>query len=169
MSEQEEIRHPDGRIEHPAVRYERRDVVFRWLMVLLVVVAGIAAGSSYVIRRFFWWEEAFQAEVGKSPYPLAPGPSTKLPAEPRLEQVDRLERIGSADFFPRQAAKEKLLQSYGATQDKGFVHIPIEQAMKSLADQLPVAGGPRQSPLKQDGLLDAGEPNSGRVYRGETP
>jgi hypothetical protein len=169
MPEQEEIRHSDGRIEHPAVRYERRDIAFRGLLAVLVASVCVIAGVFYVVWHLYWSEAAMQAEAGRSPYPLAPAPSTKLSREPRLEQVDHQEHAGGADFFPRQAAKEKLLQTYGPTEDKGFVRIPIAEAMKSLAGQRPVAGRPPQSQHKQDGLLDAGEPNSGRVYRGESP
>ena len=68
------------------------------------------------------------------------------------------------------AAKEKLLHSYGSTADKGFVQIPIEQAMKAVAGTLPVAKESSQGrAVKGNGLLEAGESNSGRMFRGPMP
>ena len=105
----------------------------------------------------------------KSPYPLAPGFSRKLPPEPRLEQLDRLAGIDNADVAEKLAEKEKALDSYGPTEEKGFVHIPIQQAMKAVAGKLPMRKEPQGPTAADNGLLDAGQSNSGRIFRGPSP
>jgi hypothetical protein len=59
---------------------------------------------------------------------------------------------------------EKTLHSYGNTNESGFVHIPIEQAMKLVAPTLETRQGDRQLPAKGFGLVGGGESNSGRLY-----
>ena len=67
-------------------------------------------------------------------------------------------------------AKEKLLHSYGSTAEKGFIQIPIEQAIKAVAGTLPVAAeSSKGHAAKGNGLLEAGESNSGRMFRGSLP
>ena len=76
----------------------------------------------------------------------------------------------SAAVNKQLAAKEKALHSYGSTADKGFVRVPIEQAMKAVAGTLPVAKESSQGrAAKGNGLLEAGESNSGRMFRGPMP
>ena len=85
----------------------------------------------------FWrfWASWYRGSIGsrsvpkrrskRSAYPLAPGLSAKLPPQPRLEQLDRITPAEIANGDKQLAAKEKALNSYGATAEKGFVHIPI--------------------------------------------
>ena len=90
--------------------------------------------------------------------------------QPRLDQLDRMTPEESAAVNKQLAAKEKALHSYGSTADKGFVQIPIEQAMKAVAGTLPVAKeSPQGRAAKGNGLLEAGESNSGRMFRGPMP
>jgi hypothetical protein len=164
----EEIRHPDGRIEHPAARYEPSDIHFRRILALLTVVACVAAMQYYGVWRFLWFQEHAQAKAKQSPYPLASAPSAALPPQPRLEQLDRMTPQESAAADRQLAAETKALHSYGATAEEGFVQIPIEQAMKAVAGNLPLARG--SSPGRAaNGLLDAGQSNSGRMFRGPSP
>lgn len=166
--ESEEIHYPDGRIEHPAVSREPSDVRFRGVLLLMLLVCLFAAVNYFVIWKFFWWQAREQEEkYVRSPYVLAPQPSRQLPREPRLEQLDRLRGSTSPDAFLYQIEQERLLHRYGPTSERGFVHIPIEQAITRLADQLPVRKEPSAQVEKQNGLVDSGEPNSGRMYRGE--
>jgi hypothetical protein len=162
----DEIHHPDGRIEHPSVRYERTDASFGCILSILIaaLIFGIVAFAG--VRLFFDEYRNYQAEIKKSPYPLAPEPSTALPREPRLEQIDRLAEVETPNVHEREAAKEKILNSYGATQESGFVHVPIERAMSLLADKLPVRAKPPANQTEHsNGLIDAGESNAGRVFR----
>ena len=114
--ETKEIRHPDGRIEHTAARYEPKDIRIGWLLVVVVGVCCYAAVHYYGVWRFLWFQEHAQAEAKKSPYPQASAPSKALPPEhsgrapvllvagslhwrttlhaiapqPRLDQLDRM-------------------------------------------------------------------------------
>jgi hypothetical protein len=173
---EEEIQHPDGRMEHPAMQYEPTDVRFRWILLVIVVACGIAALHYYVVLRLFWVEEHAQQEAKRSPYPLAPTPSLKWPAEPRLEQIERLPPLQQTDqaaaaeavhLREQEAAKQRVLSSYGPTDEPGFMHVPIEQAIKRVAKQLSANKQETMVPPKSNGLLDSGEPNSGRMFRGE--
>jgi hypothetical protein len=195
--EAQEIPAPDGRIEHAAARYESRDIRLRWLMVVVVGVSCYAVVHYYGVWRFLWFQAHAQAEAKKSPYPQAsapsttlppdhsgrapstPGrreaytgvpPSTPLPPEPRLEQLDRMTPEESAAVNKQLMVKEKALHSYGSGAEKGFVQIPIEQAMKAVAGALPVAqaSSPGRS-ADSNGLLEAGQSNSGRMFRGPSP
>jgi hypothetical protein len=168
LDEAEEICYPDGRIEHPLARFEPKDIRVGWLVVLLVGVCCFAATQYYLIWRLFWYQAHAQERVKTSLYPWSPAGSTAMPPEPRLEQVDRLAGVDSSDADKQRVAQEKVLRSFGPTGDKGFVHIPIEQAMKAVAGKLPVAK--QASPSRAaNGLLEAGQSNSGRMFRGSSP
>jgi hypothetical protein len=143
--------------------YERKDIRFGWLAAVLVAVCCFAAIHYYTIWRLLWFREGVQESQVQSPYPMAPKLSAKLPPEPRLEQLDRLAGVDSSEVNKRLAAQEKLLNSYGPTADKGFVHIPIQQAIRAVAGQLPVRKQ-RGETTKDNGLIDSGESNSGRMF-----
>lgn len=170
--ELDEVRHADGRIEHPHVRHERTDVKFRGILIAVIGAMIFAAAVHWIVLRFFYSYQGYQGAVKQSPFPVAPSPAVnedprRIP-EPRLEQVDRLAGITKENVYERQLAKEKQLHGYGPTEETGYVHVPIERAMDRLADKpLPArqeAGGDRR---KEAGLVDAGEPNSGRMFRGK--
>lgn len=164
-----EIRHPDGRIEHPQVRHEKRDVPFHWLLILFLVLCAVGAVQFVLIRSYFHTQEHNQSVRKASPYPLAPRPSGRLPEGPRLEQIDRLAGIESANVHDREMASQRILSTYGHTPDKGFIRIPIWRAMHEVLHELPVRKQqPSAQPPQDDGLLFFGDPNSGRVFR-ETP
>jgi hypothetical protein len=108
------------------------------------------------------------AETNRSPYPLAPRPSTALPMPPRLEQIDRL--AGSkTGADAREAAKLRILNSYGNTDADGYVHIPIERAMQLAVQKKLLKARPEpavEDVRRSSGLVDAGESNSGRLFKG---
>ncbi len=162
----DEIHHPDGRIEHPSVHYERTDANFRAIVCIILGTMALAALIQTAVLAFFLDYRQYQDDIKKSPYPLAPGPSTALPAEPRLEQVDRLAGVESPNVYERMSGKEEILNSYGDTPEKDFVHIPIERAMKLLENKLPARAAPSAAAARKGGgLVDAGESNSGRMFR----
>jgi hypothetical protein len=162
-----EIRYPDGRIEHPAVRFERSDVNFGWIMSILIVSICLATLMFLALLWFFHNYRDYQAAIKKSPFPLAPTQSQALPPEPRLEPLDRVHGIETSNAYERQAAKEETLNHYGRTAEPGFVHIPIDRAMTVLEKKLPVRKEPAASQAKENGLLDEGASNSGRLFRGK--
>jgi hypothetical protein len=162
----EESHESDGRLEHPEVQYEHSDANFRAILFIILGTMALAALIEAAILAFFYDYRAYQADIKKSPYPLAPAPSTALPAEPRLEEVDRRAGVETPNVYERMESKEKIRDSYGDTPEKGFVHIPIEQAMKLLENKLPARSAPQaEQAEKSSGLVDAGESNSGRMFR----
>ena len=154
---------------HADVHYERKDIRLRGLLLLMAGACCLMTILGYAVWRFYWQQESAQEAMKKSPYPLAPGLSTKLPPEPRLEQVDRMAGIDNADVSKRLAEKEKALNGYGPTAENGFVHIPIQQAIKAVAGKLPTRKEPQGPTAADNGLLDAGQSNSGRMFRGPLP
>lgn len=165
---EKEIHYPDGRIEHPDARYEAKDVRFGAILALVSAVGVVLLVLFSVIWFFFRAEQRIQAENKQSPYPLAPGPRNPLPPQPRLEQIDRMHDKQAGNAIDPLAEMEKQLHSSGPTAEKGFVHIPIEEAMHKIADQLPVRKRP--PPGDHDrGLLDDGASNSGHMFSGASP
>ena len=170
--------HPDGRVEHPGVRHERTDASFRWVLGSIIAAMIFAAVVNYILLGVFYHYSASEAAVKKSPYPLAPAPSTTLPAGPRLEQLDRITGLPTADAYVWEADKDRILYSYGAQTpdvtgkfrtEKGYVHVPIGQAMDRLANKLPVRKQSATDQHRENGLVDAGASNSGRMFRRKAP
>ena len=169
---EEEIHHADGRIEHPSVRSEASDASFRSVGAVLVGALVLAVVIFVSVWGFFNCYNDSQSALRKSPYPLAPAPapaapgsSRGLPPEPRLEQLDRLSGIETANVYRREAAKENVLESYGKTDDDGFIHVPVERAIQHLAGKLPDRKDEPPGAQHANGLVDSGAPNSGRLFR----
>jgi hypothetical protein len=156
---------PDGKPARPSIKFEPRDVPFRWVLAVSIAFVCIGAVIFSLVYAFFRVDTARLASRRESDFPLAEHPSNALPAKPRLEEVDRLAGIASENVYLRLAAKEDQLGLYGAAQEKGFVHIPIRRAMETLAGHLPVR---KEQPAatKDNGLVDSGASNSGRMFRG---
>jgi hypothetical protein len=167
----EEIRHPDGRIEHPSVRSEKSDADFRWVFRLIVAAALLGVIIWVAVWWFFVGESNQLARERRSPFPLAPGPSTALPPEPRLEQLDRMVGDPRLNVWNQQKKFEDTLAGYEDTQEKGFVRIPIERAMEYLATtkKLPARDEKAQAVPRDNGLVGGGEPNSGRLFNRRKP
>jgi hypothetical protein len=167
----EEIRHPDGRIEHPGVRSEKSDADFRWVFRLIIAAAVLGAIILWAVWGFFVGQGNRLAQVRRSSFPLAPGPSTALPQEPRLEQLDRMAEDPRSNAWAQQKRLADTLARYGATQEKGFVQIPIERAMDYLATtkKLPSRDEKAQAVPRDNGLVGGGEPNSGRLFNRRKP
>jgi hypothetical protein len=104
---------------------------------------------------------------------MASVPANGPPAEPRLEQIERVEGNVSADVYHRMDVREEALNSYGPLpHEPGYLHIPIDEAMRLLVAEkrLPVRkGGPAEGDRRANGLLDWGESNSGRLFREKAP
>ena len=104
--------------------------------------------------------------VKRSPFPLAPAPSTPCRASRVWSRSTASTGIETPDVYDREAAKLEILNSYGPTEDKGFVHIPIDQAMTVLAEQAAGAAravGGAEAAGRRAGRR--GESNSGRMFR----
>jgi hypothetical protein len=158
---------PPAGPEHPSVQYERTDVRLGGVLVVIVAVGCLATFHYWIVWWFFNRYNASESAMKRSPYPLAPEPSMKLPAEPRLEQLERTSELQKEDVYVREKAKETVLNGLGPTDEPGYVHIPIRRAMALVVGRLPGGPEPPAGPAKNNGLLDHGEPNSGRLFRGE--
>ncbi len=157
---------PPGGLQHPTVLYDHTDANFRWIIGLVLGALVFAAVVHFVILRFYQSYANYEAEIKRSNYPLAPPADKTLPPEPRLEQVNRVAGFEKGDVYLREKEKEDRLNSYGPAEDN-YVHIPIEKAMDQLAGKLPAAKPPAEGQARrQNGLVDAGESNSGRMFRG---
>lgn len=152
-----------AKLENPLVRFEPTDAGFGWIFAIILGAGVLAAGIQLGVLGFF--EKLRHDAEDKTHNPFATARSRWMPPEPRLEQVDRLAGIEAGSLKLEQMAAK--LNRYGRAAEKGHVHIPIGRAMDYLADKLPVrATQPTPAQKKrQNGLVDAGESNSGRVFR----
>jgi hypothetical protein len=157
---------PDAAPVHPEIRYEKRDVRFGDIA-LLVAGGAIAGLILHVVIWYHFKSELRRLDVERaSRFPLAAVPSDAPPRAPRLEQIDRL----GGESEPGRARlnqQERELYRYRESSEKGFVRIPIERAMDQLAGKLPVRKTAPDAGHRANGLVGAGEPNSGRLFRKE--
>jgi len=128
--------------EHSGVRYEQSDVrpaaIVRFAVALVVVVV-VSAGVLLGLFAVF----ANQQRRQDPPSPPLARPGGDLPPVPRL-QVTPLQDLEQA-----RAQEESELNSYGWVDPRaGIVHIPIDQAIRLVAERgLPqVAAAPAPSP-----------------------
>lgn len=161
-----EVRYPDGRIEHLSVRREPRDVRALWIVAVFCACLILGAVLLFVVWGLFEHSEREQGQVKASTYPLAPQPSLALPREPRLDPLNKTLGSKEADVYTREAANEARINGFGPADEKGFVRIPIGEAIKLAVKQLPVRKEPpKEAEGKDRGLRDGGGPNSGRVFQ----
>lgn len=163
--------HADNQPEHPSVRFERTDAQWTWIVTILAFGAFIGLLILVAVWGFFRDERQRLSVERRSEFPLAPGPSGALPPEPRLEQIDRLLQNDVSNVYLRQQLAERYLRSYGPTSDAGFVRVPIDAAIQYLATQKPL---PARTELPSEdvgdnGLVDWGESNSGRLFNRRPP
>lgn len=154
---------------NPAVRYERSDASFRWILGILIGALVVAFVIFFAVLRLFDHFRAREAIVKRSQFPATPSASESLPPEPRLEQINRMAGVEKGNVALRHEQKEAILHSYGPAEE-GYVHIPIDRAIDRLAERLASRAKrptPEQS-RRQNGLVGGGEPNSGRMFRGTT-
>ncbi|HEX3727160.1 MAG TPA: hypothetical protein VHV08_12995 [Pirellulales bacterium] len=170
LPEVKEIRHPDGRIEHPSVHFEPRDVSFRGVVIVIVLALVVGMTDFGVVWWFFSDREHHEDQTGASRYPLEAESTGDLPPNPRLEQLDRLAGIRADDFRRLELATQRRLESYGETSEEGYIHIPIARAMELAVDRLPARKSAEAARASYDrGLVDGGESNSGRMFREARP
>jgi hypothetical protein len=162
----EEVRDADGRLVRPSVQRETTDISFWGILIGVLLAAGFAALHMYLILSFFRLQLAEQRTYVATPYGRQRSPAPSLPPSPRIEQIDRMENIDTSSMYLREKAREEVLHRFGPTSEQGFVHIPIEQAIRQAANQLPARPAPPSETRKSAGLVDWGESNSGRLFRG---
>jgi hypothetical protein len=116
-------------------RHEQRDVNIPGLL----ICAGVLAATVAIAFFAAWWGFDYLSAREKSKssaFPLAAQERGRLPPEPRLEEVDRLEgKMGNIRPMELDAADERMLETYGWVDEKaGVVRIPISRAMKIIVD-----------------------------------
>jgi hypothetical protein len=106
----------------------------------LVQVAGALAVTIAGVCLVSWWVfnelSTHGQETRLSAFPLAEQERGRLPPEPRLEGIDRLEGK-QVDVRPGElpAAPQRDLETYGWVDEKtGIVRIPISRAIKIIVD-----------------------------------
>jgi hypothetical protein len=172
-----EVHSPDGSVQHPDAAYERRDVNFGCILALIIVTACSFVVMFALDWYFFRAERQIQAESKSSPYARSSAAPPSSPPQPRLEQVNRLGRAADTgygyggappleNYRDRVAEMVRQLHSSGPAAEKGFVHIPIEQAMKDIVKQLPVRKQPSDEALHP---VYSGSSNSGHMLPGAPP
>ena len=149
--------------EHHTVHYETRDVRFRWVLSGAMIL--LCTGVAITVGVYFYHQAKIHAISEGRGFPLAPHPLSELPTEPRLDPLEKLSTQVASREYHRHGEMLEKLQSYGATSEKDFVHVPIDRAIEALAGQLPVRKTSVKNSLRDNGLVDSGEPNSGRLFR----
>jgi hypothetical protein len=153
----------------PDNRYEPRDVRFRWVLVVAVLGCCIGAVIFGLVRGFYWAVLESRSDGQATAFAPRETPTSQLPPEPRLELLDRLEKTPASNVSKWERGEEKSLETYGSSDGKGFVRVPLQRAMQWLADSRLQARKESDRPKFRDkGLVDAGESNSGRMFRGAT-
>jgi len=142
--------HPEGRARQPeaippgAVRYETTDVATG---PVLKAVAGLVVGTLLVVLLLlpaFSWLRSRATAAQPPPPPMGRLDPDRQAPEPRLQTrpVQDLSAIRAED--------ETLLSKYGwVDEPAGVVHIPIEEAMRLVAERGlggPAAPAPAASP-----------------------
>lgn len=161
-----EVRHPDGRIEHPRVQREVRDVRFRLILAFVVITVLAGAAELYVVWELFQEEEHVAEPAATPRYPLAARHRNVLPKEPRLEQINRIQGVESGNVRRIETIDLDKLNRFGPTSDEGYIHIPIDAALGLVVEKLPVRESSGADDYRSRGLVDGGESNSGRMFRG---
>ena len=112
------------------LHHETSDVNIGGIVIFVVVllVAGVLIhGAVWAMYRYFQKEAARPAAVE---FPLATNTLRRLPPEPRLQTDPR------DDLVHMREAEEQTLHTYGwVDRNGGIVRIPIDQAMKLIAER----------------------------------
>jgi hypothetical protein len=159
---------PEQPHEPPRRGHERSDASFPWIASLLGAALVVTIVVYLIDVWFFRARRAATDEASRSAFPLAPKPSEELPKKPRLEQVDKMAGIEKGDIYKREEAELKILSSYG-TPKEGFVRVPIEQAIRYMAEQKLGRKEADDVGARANGLVTGGESNSGREFRKKAP
>jgi len=111
-------------------RHEQSDVNVSGVVVfaiVLVVVGVLIQGAVWVLYREFVQSAS---SSGAAEFPLAADAMRRLPPEPRLQVDPR------GDMANLRRSQDEVLESYAwIDRNAGIVRIPIDQAMKLIAER----------------------------------
>jgi hypothetical protein len=150
----------------PEIRFEERDVRFRWVLIVAVVSCVIGGAIFALVRGFYQVVLQSRPEGQATAFAPSEKPTSQLPPEPRLELLDRLKKTPASNVSKWEQGEEKSLERYGPSDEKGYVRIPLQRALQIVAGHLPARKEADRPKYKDRGLVDGGESNSGRMFRG---
>jgi hypothetical protein len=162
----EEIRHADGRIEHPLVKLESKDIRLAGVIATLIAVSIVFLAVDFAARSLFKIQQRRETERVAVP----PGRSAgdELPRQPRLEPFEP--QLPAPESFAADTRElEAQLHRYGAGDDAEFTRVPIEVAILRTAKQLQDKRDKDSTKANNRRPLVSGEANSGRVFREGQP
>ncbi len=124
------------------VRHESTDVEPRAILRLAIIGGVVVVGSIIAIVPLFTFYDRREARQDAAPAPLAPQERGRAFPAPRLQEQPFV------DIKQLRAEEQRLLDNYGWVDEKnGVVRIPIEEAMRLLAERgLPVRGAQAPAP-----------------------
>jgi hypothetical protein len=149
---------------HPNVRYEQREPWLIWVLAVLGVIV-----VAFIVTTLGGWSllHGFKSTRGETGGPSQYSvPSDELPAQPRLELIQRFEGSPETRDHALRPDANAILNSFGKTSDSRFVRIPIETAMKLAPSKLAIRPSKDEKSPPIYGLLGNGESSSGRIYSG---
>lgn len=135
---------------HDDVAFDPRDVktgsVLRFMAYLAIVIVA-SLGLCYCVLRF---TDSRIAQSDAPPPPLRQGAPAALPPEPRLQGVPGHGADPQQDFRDKLAADERALEETRWVDEKaGVAEIPVEDAMRILAEKGLPAAAPKAAPVKR--------------------
>jgi hypothetical protein len=132
-----ETKHPGAATPIGSAGHERSDLQPRAIAFFGI---GLAATVIVCLILAVWLFDYFASRAAKQDVPPWPLAKIEAPSEPRLQV------FAPKDLAAFRAAEEKILDSYDwVNRQAGTVRIPIDQAMRLLAERgLPTAGKPSQ-------------------------
>lgn len=155
--------HDPSDMHNEDVAHEHSDINIRAVLGFATGLALVTGVVFVLIWAVFTGLERYAASNDPQLSPLA-APAGQMPPEPRLltNEPARLADV--------RAEESKRLHSYGwADQAAGVAHIPIEDAMKKIAERgLPTRAGAPADPRLGTMAPAMGESSGGRVLGGGT-
>lgn len=118
------------------IRFERRDASLR---ALLWIGAGIVAAAIIIHFALYGLYRVFNKSAARA----GRIPATRKQAQPQTPDAPQLQVNPAADMKQFREQENQKLDSYGwIDKQKGAVRIPVEQAMKIIAERgLPKTNG----------------------------
>lgn len=133
------------------VHYEKRDVDAPAVLRAAGVLVVVTVATAMVVLGFFRYLSQAAARHDRPPAPLARPDTGLMPPPPRLQTAPAL------DLARFRSEEEETLATYGwVDKEAGVVRIPIEQAMRLVAER----GLPVPPPLPAAAKAAAGEPGA---------
>lgn len=147
--------HAPSAHDNPDVHHETSDANVRGILAFAAVMVVAGVFILLLVALLFSFFSHREAQKVAPEFPLAITEENRLPPEPRLQVNPR------EDLRSLRAGEDATLDTYGwVDQQNGVVRIPIEEAMKLLAERgLPVQ---QSAPSPPAGPTSSGDANSGR-------